>query len=194
MKTLMGLTTVVVMLASNTYANQPPKSYYPQASVKNAQVSSAYYLPGQASISAKPAAKIEKVKNPFSQTIRSYLSCEANMVCPELSLDWISENNLLPLSVHVYDERKFEFNQISFIVDGINYSYPVTRANQYRSVNNSVIIDSSNTFNIPEAIINPIRNAQKVDVQIATNYGVLRNSLYKNGDPSPFYSLLSKAR
>lgn len=194
MKNLMPLTTVLLLMTSNVFANQPAKSYYPQNAPKSAQFSSAYYLPGQKPITAKPAAQIEKVKNPFSKTIRSYLSCEANMVCPELSLDWISENNLLPLSVHVYDQRKFEFTQISFIIDGINYSYPIIRTNQYRTLNNSDIIDSSNTFNIPEALINPIRQAQQVEVKIATNHGILSNNLYKNGDPSPFYSLLSKAR
>lgn len=194
MNNLIALTTVLLISTNSVFANQPPKSYYPQNSAKNAQFSNSYYLPGQKSMTAKPAAQIEKVKNPFSQTIRSYLSCEANTVCPELKLDWISQNNVLPLSVHVYDPRKFEFTQISFIIDGTNYSYPIISTNQYRTLNNSNIIDSSNTFNIPEAIINPIRQAQQVEVKIATNHGILSNSLYKNGDPSPFYSLLSKVR
>lgn len=124
---------------------------------------------------------------------RGQLLCEAGQKCPELAIDWKQTKGEYPVSLHYYDQNKLDISTISFIVDGNTYSYNTLSQTNYRPLEKSNIIDSSNTVLVPKEIFKNFKQAQSIAVIMKTNQGEITHYLLNNNVKLDAYRLFLRA-
>lgn len=124
---------------------------------------------------------------------RGQLLCEAGQKCPELAIDWQKNKGEYALSLHSYDQQQLDMSEISFVIDGKVLSYPAIGQTNYRRLDNSNVIDSSNTVMIPDAVLKQFRDAKNIAVIMNTNQGEIAHYMLKNQKSSDAYRLFLRA-
>ncbi|OTG79532.1 hypothetical protein B9T33_12155 [Acinetobacter sp. ANC 5054] len=144
-------------------------------------------------IKLKGANIVENTKTTNRIVTRGQLICEAGQSCPELSIDWQPTRGEYALSLHLYDQKQLEMNEFTFIVDGKIYSYSVIGQTDYRQLEKSNIVDSSNTVMVPDRLLKNFKNAKNIAVVMSTNQGDITHYMYKNNVKSDAYRLFLRA-
>ncbi|WP_257225731.1 MULTISPECIES: hypothetical protein [unclassified Acinetobacter] len=84
-------------------------------------------------------------------------------------------------------------NEISFVIDGKVLSYPAIGQTNYGRLDNSNVIDSSNTVMIPDTVLKQFCDAKDIAVIMNTNQGEIAHYMLKNQKSSDAYRLFLRA-
>ena len=142
---------------------------------------------------AQGVKAVENSKAVTRTTTRGPLLCENIPGCPELAIDWTKRQGANDLSIHIYSPNQIELNEFTFVVDGKKYSYSTIGAASYRQLENSNVIDSSNTVHVPSSLLTRFRNAKDIQVLLSSNQGDISHAVLSNGTQSKAYRLFLRA-
>lgn len=111
------------------------------------------------------------------------LICEANEVCPELSMRWKDEvRDGFKITAEINNPTKYDITQFVFLVDGQPYTYSTINTTQYAGT------VSSNSINVPVSFLNSFRNGKEISLKLVTNQGDVERSILKaDGQQSSAY-------
>jgi hypothetical protein len=138
---------------------------------------------------AKAVKTVENSKAVTRTTTRGPLLCENMPGCPELAIDWQKQHGTYAVSLHIYSPYQVEMNDISFDVDGKKYAYATIGATTHRSLENSAVIESANTVNVPASLLTRFKNARNIQVIIGSNTMDITQPMLSNGTQSKAYRL-----
>lgn len=141
----------------------------------------------------KGVKSVENSKAVTRTTTRGPLLCENSQICPELAIDWSKIQGNYDISVHIYNQQQIDLNEFTFVVDGKKYSYSVIGATSYRHLDNSDVIDSSNTVQVPSNLLSRFKSANNIQVILSTNQGEISHAMLMNGTQSQAYRLFLRA-
>ncbi len=111
------------------------------------------------------------------------LICEANEVCPELSMRWKDEiRDGFKITAEINNPTKYEIKQFVFLVDGQAYTYSTLNTTQFT---NQV---SSNSILVPVSFLNSFRSGKEISLKLVTDQGDVERSILKaDGQKSSAY-------
>ncbi|OTG88953.1 hypothetical protein [Acinetobacter sp. ANC 3813] len=138
---------------------------------------------------AQAVKTVENSKAVTRTTTRGPLLCENMPGCPELAIDWKKQHGAYAVSLHIYSPYQIEMNEISFDIDGKKYSYSTIGATAHRKLDNSTVIESANTVNVPASLLSRFKNAKNIQVIICSDSMDITQSMLSNGTQSKAYRM-----
>lgn len=111
------------------------------------------------------------------------LICEANEVCPELSMRWKDEvRDGFKITAEINNPTKYDIKQFVFLVDGQAYTYSTLDSSKFE---NQV---SSNSILVPVSFLNSFRSGKEISLKLVTDQGDVERSILKaDGQKSSAY-------
>lgn len=111
------------------------------------------------------------------------LLCQANEICPELSMRWNEEKrNGFKITAEINNENQYDIKQFVFLVDGQPYIYSTIEATRHTG---SV---STNSIIVPVSFLNSFRNGKEISLKLVTDKGdIERPILTADGHQSSAY-------
>lgn len=115
------------------------------------------------------------------------LICQANEICPELSMLWNDEKrNGFKITAEINTPVQLNITQMDFIIDGQNYVYSTIQATQFSTKDE--VKTSSNSIIVPVSFLNSFRDAKQIDLKLVTDKGnIERPILTSDGHKSSAY-------
>lgn len=98
------------------------------------------------------------------------LICQADEICPELSMLWNDEKrNGFKITAEINNPEQFNITQMNFIIDGQDYVYSTIQTTQFTKQETTTT--SSNSIVVPVSFLNSFRDAKQIDLKIVTDKG-----------------------
>ena len=114
---------------------------------------------------------------------KGLLICEANEICPELSVRWKEEaRDGFKITAEINNVNKYMIKQFVFLVDGQTYAYSVLNQTQFTGQ------VSANSIYVPASFLNSFRNGKEISLKLITDQGDIERSVLKaDGQQSSAY-------
>ena len=145
----------------------------------------------------KPATNaLTNSMNPSDTVRRTETSgspfCDAGTVCPEFSVDWKSSGGQYNLYSDIFNNNQYDIQKINFNIDGQNYSYTPTTPSNYRKLQNSALIDSSNYVAVPRSFLTRLAKGKNITMTVNTNQGDVGGTLLDSSRESGGYKVFMR--
>lgn len=145
----------------------------------------------------KPTAKaLTSDMSPTSSVHRTETTgsplCDLGTVCPEFSVDWKSSGGKYNLYSDIFHTNQYDIQKINFNVDGQNYSYTPTVASNYRKLQSSALIDSSNYVTVPRSFLTVLAKGKNITMTVNTNQGDVGGTLLDTNRESGGYKVFMR--
>lgn len=115
------------------------------------------------------------------------LICNAEEICPELSLRWKEETREgFKIAAEITNAESYDIKQFEFLVDGQPYTYSTIEPTQHTTQAN--LNTSSNFIRVPVSFLNSFRDGKQIDLKLVTDKGDIQRPILKdNGEKSSAY-------
>ena len=118
--------------------------------------------------------------------------CDSNTVCPEFSVDWRSSEGQYNLYSDIFHINQYDIQKINFNIDGQNYSYTPTTPSNYRKLQNSSLIDSTNYVTVPRSFLTILAKGKTITMTVNTNQGDVSGALLDSNQESGGYKVFMR--
>ena len=151
-------------------------------------------LPGNLFKSAANAIPTDM--RPSSSVLRTETTgpalCDAGLVCPEISVDWKNGGSQYNLYADIFHKNQYDIQKFNFVVDGQNYSFSPSTASNYRKLQSSDLIDSSNSITVPRSFLTVLSKAKTITLTLNTSQGDVNGTLLDSNRESGGYKVFMR--